>query len=208
MIIYVEGPRHSGKTYLINEFIKTCKNPNVEYYKFYFGNHIRALGLDQTESSEILHYFSLGNIMTIMEMNLQMQYSNKIWIFDRAIISAYVWAELRSRLNSETATSEYLKLIQSDLFKNSKTILIKVNNQTDDSQRKKDYWDGLHSTIEELQLMDLYITIGDSSLNDTSIGNETFTMINNFDEQSIHQFNSICNYILKENTTIWPDYLN
>ena len=88
MILFIEGPRHSGKTYLINNFLSVCNDPRIEYYKFYFANHIKMLDLVKLDDSAALHYFSLGNIMTIMEMNLRPEYRDKIWIFDRAILSA------------------------------------------------------------------------------------------------------------------------
>ena len=87
MILFIEGPRHSGKTYLINNFLSVCNDPRIEYYKFYFANHIKMLDLVKLDDSAALHYFSLGNIMTIMEMNLRPEYRDKIWIFDRAIFS-------------------------------------------------------------------------------------------------------------------------
>jgi predicted AAA+ superfamily ATPase len=89
MILFVEGARHCGKTFLINKFIENCNDPRLEYYKFYFADHIKTLDLVELDSDPSLHYFSLGNIMTIMEMNLRPEYRDKIWIFDRAIISAY-----------------------------------------------------------------------------------------------------------------------
>ena len=67
MILFIEGPRHSGKTYLINNFLSVCNDPRIEYYKFYFANHIKMLDLVKLDDSAALHYFSLGNIMTIME---------------------------------------------------------------------------------------------------------------------------------------------
>ena len=111
MILFVEGARHSGKTFLINKFVEDCNDPRVEYYKFYFANHIKTLDLVGLDSTPSLHYFSLGNIMTIMEMNLRPEYQDKIWIFDRAIISAYTWAILRNRLTRNAAELEFLKLL-------------------------------------------------------------------------------------------------
>ena len=115
MILFIEGPRHSGKTYLINNFLSVCNDPRIEYYKFYFANHIKMLDLVKLDDSAALHYFSLGNIMTIMEMNLRPEYRDKIWIFDRAILSANAWAILRGRLSIESAKSEYSKLVSSDV---------------------------------------------------------------------------------------------
>ena len=193
MIIFIEGPRGSGKTFLINQFFQTCTNPNVKYYKFYFADHVKTLGLNTKDNTSDLHYFSLGNIMTILEMNLLPENKDKVWIFDRAIISAYTWAILRNRLTSGYAQSEYLALLKSDLFKNCKTVLVKVSTDTNDSNREKDLWDGAHSTNEELEQMIQLINIGWSQLTDGVIGNDIASVVNRFDEFSIAKFNSAIN---------------
>lgn len=193
MILFIEGPRKSGKTFLINQFIETCTNPNVQYYKFYFADHVKTLGLSTKDHTPDLHYFSLGNIMTILEMNLLPENKDKIWIFDRAIISAYTWAILRNRLTRQYAQSEYLALLKSNLFKNCKTLLIKVAIDTEDSSREKDLWDGTHSTSEELQLMTQLINLGWYQLTDGVLGNDIASVFNRFDESSIANFNLAIN---------------
>lgn len=199
MILFVEGPRGCGKTFLINNFLQECKDPRIEYYKFYFANHIKMLGIGEPDNSPSLHYYSLGNIMTIMEMNLRSEYKNKIWIFDRAIISAYTWATLRQRLDPERAKSEYLTLIHSDLYKNSKTIFVKTKEQTIDSKRKKDQWDGIHTSREEQDLMANYIDLGLPALSDQYKQNRLSIVYNTVDSESISSFNSECYRLLNIN---------
>lgn len=201
MIIFVEGPRHSGKTYLINKFIESNNDPRVEYYKFYFANHIKTLDLVHLDSTPALHYFSLGNIMTIMEMNLRPEYKDKIWIFDRAIVSAYAWAILRNRMDPEEAKREYLALLNSDLYKNCKTVFVQVNGQTDDSLRSKDTWDGAHSTEEELLIMNELISLGIEPLTNKAIGNGCTLTFNEFNESSVSEFNYACDLLLLEKDT-------
>lgn len=191
MILFVEGPRSCGKTYLIENFLTKLKaNPlylaepsvrNIEYYKFYFANHIKTLGLQNLDATPALHYFSLGNIMTIMEMNLRPQYKDKIWIFDRAIISAYSWAVLRHRLTPDRARQEYEALLNSDLYRNCKTIVIKVNRQTNDN-RGKDMFDGAHSTEEEVHQLNHFIQFGLPSLDYRPWNNELSFITNTFNE--------------------------
>jgi len=192
MILFVEGARHSGKTFLINQFLENHKDPRIEYYKFYFANHVKALDLVDLDETPALHYFSLGNIMTIMEMNLRPEYKDKIWIFDRAIISAYTWAILRKRLGRSQAELEFLKLISSDLYKNSKTLVVSVAGQTGDSHRVKDTWDGKHSTIEEQQLMATLIESGLKNLADSDKNNGLSFVFNQFDQASVVSFNNEC----------------
>lgn len=192
MILFVEGARHSGKTFLINQFLEKYDDPRIEYYKFYFANHVKMLDLVELDATPALHYFSLGNIMTIMEMNLRPEYKDKIWIFDRAIISAYTWAILRKRLGRSQAELEFLKLINSDLYKNSKTLVVSVAGQTGDSSRIKDTWDGKHSTTEEQLLMASLIESGLKNLADTDKNNGLSFVFNQFDEASVNSFNREC----------------
>jgi len=192
MILFVEGARHSGKTFLINQFLEKYDDSRIEYYKFYFANHVKMLDLVELDATPALHYFSLGNIMTIMEMNLRPEYKDKIWIFDRAIISAYTWAILRKRLGRSQAELEFLKLINSDLYKNSKTLVVSVAGQTGDSSRIKDTWDGKHSTTEEQLLMASLIESGLKNLADTDKNNGLSFVFNQFDEASVNSFNQEC----------------
>lgn len=197
MILFIEGPRHSGKTFLINKFLESCNNPNIEYYKFYFANHIKTLDLVGLDSDPSLHYFSLGNIMTIMEMNLRPEYKDKIWIFDRAILSAYTWAVLRKRLSPEKAETEFSTLLETDLFANSKTLMVSVAGQTADANRAKDTWDGAHSTREEQSLMAKFFDLGQDQLNNTEKNNQTRVMLNGFNEKSVESFIAGCYALLE-----------
>jgi hypothetical protein len=196
MILQIEGPRGSGKTFLINKFLEECNDPRVEYYKFYFADHVKSLGLQSLDRTPALHYYSLGNIMTIMEMNLRPEYRDKIWIFDRAILSAYTWAILRNRLTDDVARSEYLNLLGSDLFSNYRTLLVSVNGQTDDLIRSKDLWDAAHSTSEELSIMTQLAELGSTELANSSKNNLIGRVINQFDESSVASFNHECYKLL------------
>lgn len=196
MILFIEGPRHSGKTYLIEKFLEQNTDPRIEYYKFYFANHLNTLDLKWQEDQPGLHYFSLGNIMTIMEMNLREQYSDKIWVFDRAIISAYTWAILRNRLSEDRATEEYSKLLNSELFRNCRTVFITTDQQTGDSNRVKDHWDGAVSTKDEVSRMVDFVEIGLKQLGDNSLGNSIHFTKNTFDQASVNYFIQSCNSAL------------
>ena len=196
MILFVEGPRHSGKTFLINKFLESCNDPRVEYYKFYFANHIKTLDLVGLDADPSLHYFSLGNIMTIMEMNQRPEYKDKIWIFDRAIVSAYTWAVLRKRLTLQKAEREFLTLLKTDLFADSKTLVVATTGQTGDVDRTKDTWDGAHSTQEEQRLMAHFLELGQSELLNSKKNNQTSIMLNGFNEKSIDSFVNECYALL------------
>lgn len=196
MILFIEGPRHSGKTYLIEKFLEQNTDSRVEYYKFYFANHLETLDLKWQEDQPGLHYFSLGNIMTILEMNQRPQYTDKIWVFDRAIVSAYTWAILRKRLSHERAMTEYMALLTSDLYKNCKTVFIMTDGQTGDSDRQKDHWDGAVKTSEEADLMVNLIQMGIYDLASTSRENSIYFTKNDFDQAAVTNFIHSCNSAL------------
>lgn len=193
MILFVEGPRACGKTYLIENFLEVHSRPTIEYYKFYFADHIKLLSLQKFDATPSLHYFSLGNIMTILEMNQREQYKDKVWLFDRAILSAYAWAILRGRLSEDESMKELGTLLNSWLYKNCKTILIDVKDQTKDGGvRQKDMFDGAHSTKSEtyhlLNLAEANVAL----LMDKYRGNALELMTNEFDDASQEKFNKLC----------------
>ena len=192
MILFIEGPRGCGKTFLINKFLEECCDPRLEYYKFYFANHIKRFGLAERDSDPSLHYFSLGNIMTILEMNQRPEYKDKIWLFDRALISAYTWAVLRKRLGLEAAGTEYMQVLESDLFKNCKTVYVTVDRQTADTTRIKDIWDGAHSTVEETDHLSHFFNLGFDLIGSSSRSNNGAIIQNRFDQASVDLFKATC----------------
>ena len=196
MIILIEGPRHSGKTFLIQNFLSINKNENLEYYKFYFANHVKELGLSKLDSEKSLHYLSLGNILTILEMNKSYE---KIKIFDRSILSAYTWAILQKRLSKKEAIEEFKRVIGSSLFCNCRHLVIEVEGETKDKIREKDdLWKALHHTQTELEIMNELIEIGYSELTDQTKGNYLIKIKNNFDYESANIFNSACNSFINQ----------
>jgi hypothetical protein len=196
MILFIEGPRHSGKTYLIEKFLEQNTDPRVEYYKFYFANHLKTLDLQWQEDQPGLHYFSLGNILTILEMNQREEYKDKIWLFDRAIISAYTWALLRKRLDLIRAREEYRKLLESNLYSNCKTVFIYTEGQTGDDNRKKDHWDGQVKTEDELDIMMDFLQDGMSDLVSSVRNNSLYFVKNDFDQVAVNEFIQSCNSAL------------
>ena len=70
MIILIEGHRHSGKTFLMERFFEENKDPKIHYYKFQFAKYIESLGLRDQEDGPGVHYFSIANVLTILELML------------------------------------------------------------------------------------------------------------------------------------------
>ena len=130
--------------------------------------------------------------MTILEMNQRPEYKDKIWLFDRALISAYTWAVLRKRLGLEAAGTEYMQVLESDLFKNGKTVYVTVDRQTADTTRVKDIWDGAHSTVEETDHLSHFFNLGFDLIGSSSRSNNGAIIQNRFDQASVDLFKATC----------------
>ena len=59
MIIFCEGPRHSGKTHLIDAFLAQNKNPDIIYYKFKFAKYIEDFDISGHETGPGVHILVL-----------------------------------------------------------------------------------------------------------------------------------------------------
>ena len=112
MIILIEGHRHSGKTFLMEKFFEENKDPKIHYYKFQFAKYIESLGLRDQEDGPGVHYFSIANVLTILELN-QSILKDQVIVFDRCIFSAYVWSIYRERMDNERLTNEFRKILNS-----------------------------------------------------------------------------------------------
>lgn len=194
MIIFIEGTRHSGKTYLLNQLIERHgADLNLFYYKFYLANEYSAIVKDWDKSDKGIHYFSMGNIMTILD--LHKQFPEKIFIFDRAHITAATWATLWNRITFDEAQSELAGLINRPGYQDCKTIMIDAPDQfKQDQSRQKDLWDGLISPSEEKRIMHNLIQSAPWTFKEGRLGNSFNTFTNNFDSESVDEF---CDLIQK-----------
>jgi hypothetical protein len=86
--------------------------------------------------------------------------------------------------------------LKTNLYANSKTLVVSVAGQTGDSSRVKDTWDGAHSTTEEQQLMAHLIELGVKDLANSDKNNKLSIVFNSFDEDSVNSFNSECYTLL------------
>jgi len=194
MIIFIEGTRHCGKTYLLNQLIeKHGQELGLHYYKFYLADEYSALVKDWNKSDKGIHYFSMGNIMTILD--LHKSFPEKIFVFDRAHITAATWAALWFRLTFDEAKSELYGLIGRPGYENCKTVMIDAPEEfKQDQARKKDLWDGLVSSKDEQRIMRKLVEDTPFRFRDDRIGNDFKYFVNNFDQESVDQF---CDLIKK-----------
>lgn len=187
MVIFIEGPRHVGKTYLINKFLEQNNDSDVEYYKFYFADYIDKLNLHRFDQDPALHYFSLGNIMTILELNNTLL-KDKVLIFDRSVFSAYVWAQLRERLTEEEAKNEFKKLLHdTTLYENVKVLYMTRTKEPTES-RTKDYFDEFDDYQKEDRLFKNLFSEFFVQINDQKRENQLTYFSNDFTEDSVESF--------------------
>ena len=187
MIVFIEGPRHSGKTFLLNKFFEQNSNPNIEYYKWYLVDWIKTLKLEDRETYADVHYLSLGNILTILDqMKIR---TDKILVFDRAIFTAYIWAILRQRLPVPRCMEELRLILKSDVYQNCVTIFVDPNPEfVRNSIREKDMWDDVADFDREYDLMDELMLETRTTINDPKKGNRFIRFHNEFNEVSVESF--------------------
>lgn len=192
MIVFVEGPRHSGKTFLLNKFFEQNTDPRVEYYKWYLVDWIKQLKLIDREIHSDVHYLSLGNILTILD---QMKDRNdKIVVFDRALVTAYVWAQLRGRLTPPQCEEEIKQVLAAESYRNCRTVFVDPNPMVvENNMRVKDMWDKVVDFKEEYDLMDRVMLENRKTLDDATKNNRFVRFHNEFDENSVQIFTGMLN---------------
>lgn len=189
-LILIEGHRHSGKTYLIEQFIEQNKDPRVHYYKFQFAKYIDELGMRDQEAGAGVHYFSIANVLTILELNQSLM-SDKILIFDRCIFSAYVWSIYRERMNQYRLLEEFKKILSSPLYQNVKLVYVDRNDEIEVDKREKDYFGNFENADREKELFERIFSEFMPQITDLNRNNEFQRITNHFDESSSTQFNQL-----------------
>lgn len=189
-LILIEGHRHSGKTYLIEQFIEQNKDPRVHYYKFQFAKYIDELGMRDQEAGAGVHYFSIANVLTILELNQSLM-SDKILIFDRCIFSAYVWSIYRERMDVYRLLDEFKKILSSPLYQNVKLVYVNRNDEIEVDKREKDYFGNFENADREKELFERIFSEFMPQITDLSRSNEFQRITNHFDESSSTQFNQL-----------------
>ena len=195
MIIMIEGHRHSGKTYLIEKFFEQNTNPNVYYYKFQFAKYIDELGMRDQETGPGVHYFSIANVLTILELNNTLL-KDKILVFDRCIFSAYVWSIYRERMGQFRLVEEFRKILTSDLFNDVKLLYVERDEDIKISKREKDYFGNFENADHEKELFERIFSEFNLQITDSARMNEFSRMINEFNDSSSAQFNQMLNDLI------------
>ena len=196
MIIFIEGCRHVGKTHLIDSFFQQNTDQNIIYYKFKFAHYIDELGMRDQETGPGVHYFSISNVLTILELNKTLL-KDKIVIFDRSIFSAYVWSIYRNRMDRERLVNEFEKILNGELYENCALFYLSRKEMPTPEKRNKDYFGNFENYDQEKVIFDEIISKFMPQATDTSRNNKYIEFVNNFDKDSIVNFCSILNTIGK-----------
>ena len=189
-LILIEGHRHSGKTYLIEKFIEQNKDPRVHYYKFQFAKYIDELGMRDQDTGAGVHYFSIANVLTILELNQSLM-SDKILIFDRCIFSAYVWSIYRERMDTYRLLDEFKKILTGPLYQNVKVVYVDRNEEIHVDKREKDYFSNFENADKEKELFERIFSEFMPQITDLDRNNEFDRITNQFNEESSVQFNQM-----------------
>ncbi len=195
MIVLVEGHRHSGKTFLMESFFKENTDPKIHYYKFAFAKYIDDLGMRDQETGPGVHYFSIANVMTILELN-QTLLKDEVIVFDRSIFSAYVWSIYRERMGQFRLLEEFRKILSSELFSDVKLFYVERDESIEITKREKDYFGNFESADHEKELFERIFSEFNAQITDTTRNNEFSRMTNHFDEASSIHFNRMLNELI------------
>lgn len=197
MIVIIEGHRSSGKTFLIDKFFEQNQNTKVHYYKFQFAKYIDDLKMRDQETGPGVHYFSIANVLTILELN-QTLLKDHVLVFDRCIFSAYVWSIYRERMGQLRLLEEFKKILDSELYQASKVLYVERAEGIEINRGIKDYFGNFENADREKELFERVFSEFMSQMTDVSRDNEFNRMINHFDEDSSTQFNTMLNDLINK----------
>jgi thymidylate kinase len=192
MITLIEGPRLSGKSFLLDKFFEQNTDPNTIYYKFLFAKYLQDFDIKKYDDGPGVHYFSIANVITILELNKTLLKDKNI-IFDRCIFSAYVWSIYRNRLPKTELMQEFNKILSSDLFEDCQIIYLTRPEYIKDSNRNKDYFDQFQNYEKEKSLFDDIFSDTSNYINSNSKRTKFIKFTNNFDDLSIQHFCNLLN---------------
>ncbi len=191
MIIMCEGPRGAGKSHLVDSFFARCKRENVHYYKWALSDWTKYLKLENQETESVYHYFTVPNFLTILELNDTIL-KDKIIVFDRAILSAYVWSIFRKRMNEDRLIEEFEKILNHPSFKNIVTVhLTKAENNKGIERVKTDIFDKYENYEIESKIYEKMINRFEKELSDSYKNNRLIKFANNFDFSSELSFDNL-----------------
>ena len=192
MIVFIEGPRAVGKTFLLDEFFKQNTNPDVMYYKFAFEKYIEDLGMRDQETGPGVHYFSIANVLTILELNRTIL-KDKILIFDRSIFSAYVWSIYRERMDKTRLLDEFEKVLTGELYQNCVLLYATRKDMPAPTRQEKDYFGNFENYLAEKKIFEEVLDKFGKYISQPTKSNHFINYVNKFDAASVTEFCELIN---------------
>lgn len=169
-LLIVEGPRKSGKSYLISQ------QDTLPVFKFDFNENFSHWNFDR--NSKDVHWFGLGKEIMLHELN-NSGFLPKM-IVDRGILTNSVWGVFQRRVSEEQAKKDLVNFHKRGLFNDTSILLIEGNYK---KERKKDMWDQDDSRQEEERRL-----FSSFSLLLQDLGVEINVFHNNMDLDSVIRF--------------------
>lgn len=162
-MIIVEGPRNTGKSFLINEV-----KDKFNIHKFNFIKYNSFLNLKDSN----LFYFTCGKDLAFLEMN------NDI-ILDRSFLSTLVYAKLENRV-SDNILKDYCNFINDNFHCD----IVFVYGKNDKTRENKDIYSGKFSYEDQYdtylqfltRLYNFKITYFSNKFNEHSVGEFDWTL--------------------------------
>ena len=169
-LLIVEGPRKSGKSYLISQ------QEDLPVFKFNFNGNFEHWNFDKNGTD--IHWLGLGKEIMLHELN-NSGFLPKM-IVDRGILTNSVWGVFQKRISEEQAKEDLIKFHKRGLFNNTKILLI---DGLSPELRVKDIWDQDDSRQEEERQL-----FSSFSLLLQDLGVEVNVFHNNMDLDSVIRF--------------------
>jgi hypothetical protein len=169
-LLIVEGPRKSGKSYLISQ------QDSLPVFKFNFNENFAYWNFDK--NGKDVHWFGLGKEVMLHELN-NAGFIPKM-IVDRGILTNSVWGVFQRRITEEQAKKDLVNFYKRGLFNDVSILLIEGNYKKD---RVKDIWDQDDARQDEERRL-----FSSFSLLLRDLGVEVNVFHNNMDLDSVIRF--------------------
>ena len=175
-IVFSEGPRNVGKTFLINKFLET--HSNYQYFKFPFAQtYQECQNIFGEDLEKTMLGLTIGRDLTEMAF-FKEQLLNTNLIIDRGILSTIVYGIIEKRWTEEQAKL----FINSSLIPWDKLSVIFIQGINPEHRIKDEKWDKLLYKDQSETFIKTINQLGEQW------GFTVKGFYNNFDVESIKRF--------------------
>lgn len=190
-IIFIEGARNIGKTYLIDKLTKgilSYKFPFAKYFNESFTKDISDTNKKELNSKRELYYLTLGYDITILDLAKNGLISQDL-IVDRGMLSNIIFGIQSGRISITEGMQawEWLCTEYGDIFE-----IVYIKTKLNDDKRNKDMWD-IYDQAETMSLYETFIEAANTHI---------YTFENKFDINSVDRFNTLIDDIFYESEEI------